>query len=195
MKNLLLKLSSVLFVGMAGLLIYNVDLPKVDLPLASTTYYSDEYQRTPNGITMYRNKYVTTYLGSSTNLGTRQILGTLTNTENVGKNMSGTYSETTNRTYSLSFSVPLKVLEQAVSATIGNSVSYSRTVSLTGSMYVKAKSSANLYFRKNTQISMYTTVDQVQSCIGGGSGGNWENNGSSSTYNSSVSTLYPELIA
>lgn len=175
---------------------YHVSLPDISEPLAVSTYYSETWQGSASGMGLiyYRNKYVTDHIMTGVNYGKKQTLGTVTNTESKAKQMSASYAKAESRTYTLNAKVPVQVLKKAVDVTIGGSLSYTTTITLSGSITVPARSSRNFYYRTNTETATFSTTKQTQKRNLGGSS-TWKNYGSAEHYTEKVITKTPELIA
>lgn len=168
--------------------------PKMDISAASTFVGTDytNYGIT-GGIVCYstRERVKTYFASANVTYGKTLLLGTVTNTTGRKATMTGTYSKNRTRIYTISAKIPTSILKKAIDVTIGGSLSYSESVTLSASASVKKYSSHNFYYRVNTQVATYRHVVQKQQQ---NISGDWNNKGNAKTRYSYVTSTAPEII-
>lgn len=186
MKKNLSRLFRTLFVTICMISMFVTSEPVY----AATVHYGD-YGIT-GGIMCYstRVKYTQTSCTSTTTKGSKTKVATIENTGSTKATKSITLSETTSRSYSVSANIPLDIIKADVKATIGGSVSYSKTISVSASAEVPKKSSSSVYLRYDTTTTTYTyTCQKQQQNIYG----EWINVGKTYTKTLKVVTKVPVL--
>lgn len=185
-KKIMISMVAVTLFLLSGV----VNISAINIPLA-TTYYTVEKPLTPTGFSWYRYKITSSKTSSSSSNSKKVAEGKLTNTRSKAATGTLSKTKTKSRTYSCSASIPKEALKGVVSATIGGSLSYSKstTISITGK--IPAHSSVTVYGRTVTTKTKYSHKKQKQIK---GVGKKWGNSGKASSYTSTVTTKYPELI-
>ena len=147
------------------------------------------------GIMVYRTrKKVTSYLTQKwTKYGKKREVGEITNSTKKTASRGLTVSESTTRTISLSASttIPKAVLKNDVSITIGGSLSFNKTISVSVQAKVPPRSSRSVYLRYKRSKAKYKYVVQPQKM---NTLGKWVNTGKKYTRYNTVTTRVPSLI-
>lgn len=162
--------------------------------LATSKCLSTDYTnyKDVGGIFCYtiREKVKTYHDSYKTTKGKLLVLGTVTNTKKKKCKMTGTYSKTRSRTYSIAAKTPTNILKKVVDISIGGALTYSQTVTLSATVTVKGKSAYTFYYRVNTRTDKYKHVVQKQS----NKFGAYKNEGAEFKRYSNVYSKTPEII-
>ena len=185
-KRMLISMIAIaLFLSSGG-----VNVSAINIPVA-TTYYTAEKPLTPSGFSWYRYKITSNKTSSSSSNSKKVAEGKLTNTSSKAATGTLSKTKTKSRTYSCSASIPKEALKGVVSATIGGSLSYSKSTTVSISGKIPAHKSVTVYGRTVTVKTKYSHKKQKQTK---GVGKGWANSGKASSYTGTVTTKYPELI-
>lgn len=185
-KRMLISMIAIaLFLSSGG-----VNVSAINIPVA-TTYYTAEKPLTPSGFSWYRYKITSNKTSSSSSNSKKVAEGKLTNTSSKAATGTLSKTKTKSRTYSCSASIPKEALKGVVSATIGGSLSYSKSTTVSISGKIPAHKSVTVYGRTVTVKTQYSHKKQKQTK---GVGKGWANSGKASSYTSTATTKYPELI-
>ncbi len=162
---------------------------------ANAKYLSTKYQHysLPTGImcSQTRERVKTYSEGKEITKGYKSVLGSVTNTKKKKCKMTGTYTKTRSRSYSVGGNIELPILENAVNLTIGGSLSFSESITLSATVTVPKKSTYTFYYRVNTRKDKYKHLVQKQrSSVTG----KWNSYGSQFTRYSTITTKTPEII-
>lgn len=158
-------------------------------------YLSTKYQHysLPTGLmcSQTRERVKTYSEGKDVTKGKKSVLGSVTNTKKKKCQMTGTYTKTRSRSYSVGTNIELPILENAVTLTIGGSLSFSESITLSATVTVPKKSTYTFYYRVNTRKDKYKHLVQKQrSSVTG----KWNDFGSEFTRYSTITTKTPEII-
>ena len=138
-----------------------------------------------------RDRVVTTKESQSTSYSNWVEKGSHSNLNNNSpQTFTYSYSETNSRTFSMGAGINKEILGLEVSASIGGSLSWSKTDTLSGSANVPGKRVAHAYIRKKIITAKFKHVIQRQSTD---VTGKWVNSGSQKTSYSTVKTTTPEI--
>lgn len=164
--------------------------------ISASTYVSTDYineTKQGNMLVHYSRDKVTTYYEgvSSVSYSTKQPLGSVTNTHSTPQVMGGSYSKTRSRTFSLSAKVTKNILKHAVDLTIGGSLTYSETVTLSASYNIPGNTTHTFYYQMRTQTDKYKHIVQRQTKT---LESNYSNYGSPSTSYSYVYSKSPHIV-
>ena len=147
------------------------------------------------GFTGYevRYKVVSYYLGKYVRYSRKREIGEIRNNSSHPATKTMSLSKATTRTFSISVStvIPKKVLQNDINATIGGSLSFNNTISISASATVPAKSERSVYLQYKFSDNKYRYVIQKQTRK---MFGKWKNKGSIyKRYNTST-TKVPVLV-
>lgn len=164
-------------------------------PISSSakTYYTNK--GVTNGLMSYPTRTkVTSSLESKTSTNTKEKkVGGLDNTSSkTSTNMTVNYTASKSRTYSFSATsdVPLNCLKSDVKVTLGGSISFAESISLSVSQKVPAKKKGEvyLYYEKESAKFKYVCQKQQKNISGV-----WCNKGSAYTKYGTITTKVPWL--
>ena len=132
-------------------------------------------------------------LSKSIKYSKKREIGEIRNNTSRTATKSLSISKTTSRTFSLSVSsvIPKKVMQNDVSATIGGSLSFNYTISLSASASVPPKKSKSVFLQYKTTTCRYKYVIQRQERK---LYGKWKNKGKTTTKSNTVITKVPVLV-
>ena len=158
------------------------------------TYYTgiDLVGTGMNGYTV-RYKVVSYYLGPKKTYSKKKEVGEIRNSTSKSATKTLSLSRSTSRTFSISVStvIPKKVLESDVSATIGGSISYNNTITISAGATVPPRSSRSVYLQYKTTKDKYKYVvqKQIKKMYG-----NWRNLGKQKVRYNTETTKVPVLV-
>lgn len=140
-----------------------------------------------------RTKVTSTVVSTNTSYTSKQKVGSVKNTSKYTAKKTFTISKTSSRSYSFSASadVPVKLLKNDVKLTIGGSLTFSETLTLSAMVDVPAKTTSPVYLRYEKESIKYKYVCQKQQQD---IYGKWRNVGKSYTKYATVTTSVPEII-
>ena len=147
------------------------------------------------GLSQREERYcVGSYLVSKTvKYSKKREVGEIRNNTSKTATKSLSLSRSTSRTFSLSAStvIPKQVMQSDISATIGGSLSFNYTISLSASASVPARKSRSVYLQYKTTTCKYKYVIQRQERK---LYGKWKNKGKISARGNTVITKVPVLV-
>lgn len=147
------------------------------------------------GLSEYTVRYCVTsyYLGRKNSYSKKREVGEIKNTSKKAATRTLSLSKTTSRTYSISAStiIPVKVLQNDVSATIGGALSFSNTITISAGASVPPGKSKSVYLQYKTSKDRYRYViqKQVKSLYG-----QWRDKGKVSVKYNTCKTKVPVLV-
>ena len=158
------------------------------------TYYTgiDLVGTGMNGYTI-RYKVVSYYLGRQIQYTRKREIGEIRNTTKKAATKSLSLSKSTTRTYSISAStvIPKRVLQSDITATIGGSLSFNNTISISASASVPPGRSRSVYLQYKKSRDKYKYVVQKQSKS---MYGKWKNLGKLEVRYNTSTTKVPVLV-
>ena len=147
------------------------------------------------GFTEYTVRYCVKsyYLGKQVSYSRRREIGEIKNTSKKTATRSLSLSKSTSRAYSISVStvIPAKMLQSDVSATIGGSLSFNNTITISASAPVPPGKSRSVYLQYKTSRDKYKYVvqKQIKSLYG-----KWRNQGKVTIKYNTCKTKVPVLV-
>jgi len=156
------------------------------------THYTN-YDTNLRGDVSTRCRVTSYLLGRETNYGKKYEAGEVVNTTNREATRSISLARNKSRSVSISFTaaIPERVVKSDIKATIGGSVTYSMTVTLTGSAVLPPKSRRSVYIRRKYKLAKYKYRVQKQRKT---LYGKWKNVGKAYTKYNTSKTNVPVLI-
>ena len=133
------------------------------------------------------------YLGDEVKYSKKREIGAIRNYTDRPATKSLSISKSTTRTYSISAStiIPKRVLQNDINATIGGSLSFNNTISISASAEVPAHQEKSVYLQYKYSRSRYKYVvqRQVRKLFG-----KWKNSGKLSIRHNTSTTKVPVLV-
>ena len=133
------------------------------------------------------------YLGNEVKYSRKREIGAIRNHTDKPATKSLSISKSTTRTYSISVStvIPKRVLQNDINATIGGSLSFNNTISISASAEVPAHKEKSVYLQYKYSRSRYKYVvqRQVRKIFG-----KWKNSGKLSVRYNTSTTKVPVLV-
>ena len=158
------------------------------------TYYTG-YDLVGTGMNGYTVRYrvISYYRGRTSSYSKKHEVGEIRNNSGSTATKSLTLSRSTTRTYSISVStvIPQHVLQSDVSATIGGSLSFNNTISISASASVPPRSSRSVYlqYKYSKDKYRYVVQKQIRKLYG-----KWKNLGKQTVRYNTSTTKVPVLV-
>lgn len=133
------------------------------------------------------------YLGRKVTYSKKREVGEIKNTSNKEATKTLSLSKSTSRTFSISAStvIPKRVLQSDISATIGGSLSFNHTISISAGATVPPGKSRSVYLQYKTTKDRYKYVVQKQMKT---MYGKWKNLGKLEVKYNTSTTKVPVLV-
>ena len=133
------------------------------------------------------------YLGRKVTYSKRREIGEIKNTTNKTATKSLSLSKSTSRTFSISTSavIPKQVLQSDISATIGGSLTFNHTITISASAPVPPGRSRSVYlqYKYTKDRYKYVVQKQIKSLYG-----KWKNLGKIQIMHNTSKTKVPVLV-
>ncbi len=158
------------------------------------TYYTG-IDLVGTGMNGYTMRYVVKsyYLGRQVSYTKKREVGEIRNTSRKAATKSLSLSRSTTRSYSISAStiIPKGVLQSDISATIGGSLTFNNTITISASAKVPARTSRSVYLQYKKSKDRYKYVIQMQTKS---MYGKWKDRGKTEIRYNTSTTKVPVLV-
>ncbi len=138
-----------------------------------------------------RDKVISSKISEDTSYSNWVERGSLSNKgSKTSQTFTYSYSETNSRTFTIGSGITKSVLSAEVSLSIGGSLSWSKTDTLSGSKNVPANKVAHAYVRNQIKTTKFKHIIQRQ-CTD--IAGKWKDSGSQKVSTSTVKSITPQI--